>query len=102
MTFLQTPTLEKQVKKLAKRYPHIRDDLEAFRNDFIAGRIRGDRIPGLKREIYKARWRSTKMKRGKRGGYRIIYYLQAAKKVVILLTIYAKSKKEDISSIWRR
>ena len=36
------------------------------------------------------------MKRGKRGGYRIIYYLQTAKEQVVLLTIYAKSRKEDI------
>ena len=97
MNFLPTPTFEKQVKKLAKKYPHIKDDLEAFKNDFIAGKIQGDRIPGLKREIYKARWRSTDMRRGKRGGYRIIYHLQPENNVVILLIIYAKVTREDIS-----
>jgi mRNA-degrading endonuclease RelE of RelBE toxin-antitoxin system len=97
MNFLSTPTFEKEVKKLAKKYPRIKDDLEVFKNDFIAGKIHSDRIPGLKREIYKARWRSTDMKRGKRGGYRIIYYLQPENNVVILLIIYAKVERKDIS-----
>jgi mRNA-degrading endonuclease RelE of RelBE toxin-antitoxin system len=35
------------------------------------------------------------MKRGKRGGFRIIYYL--SDHVVYLLTIYAKAKREKIS-----
>ena len=36
------------------------------------------------------------MKRGKRGGYRVIYYLQTAQNRVILLTIYTKARRENI------
>ena len=35
------------------------------------------------------------MKRGKRGGFLVIYYL--SDHIVYLLTIYAKAKKEEVS-----
>jgi len=39
------------------------------------------------------------MKRGKSGGYRLIYYLKESNSTnIYLLTIYAKSKKENIST----
>jgi len=34
------------------------------------------------------------MKRGKSGGFRVIYYL--SNHIVYLLTVYAKAKKEEI------
>jgi len=97
MNFIPTLTFEKQIRRLSRRYPQIRDDLKGFKSDFIRGIGRGDKIPGLKWNVYKARMKSTDMRRGKRGGFRIIYYLQTLKDV-ILLTIYPKVKKEDISN----
>jgi len=94
--FVITESFNQQVKKLAKRYPKIKRDLQNFQNDFNSGRVRGQAIPGLKHKVYKARMRSTDMRRGKRGGYRIIYYLQTAQNRVILLTIYAKARRENI------
>jgi len=35
------------------------------------------------------------MKRGKSGGFRVIYYL--SNHIVFLLTIYAKAKREEIA-----
>ncbi len=58
--------------------------------------MKGRAIPGLKHKVYKARMKSTDMKRGKRGGYRVIYYLQTAQNRVILLTIYTKARRENI------
>jgi len=42
----------------------------------------------------KLRWRGSG--RGKRGGYRIIYYLQDRAGMIWLLTIYAKNEAVDI------
>lgn len=96
MNVLLTRVFEKKVKKLAKKYPRIRDDLETFKHNLIAGKIQADRIPGLKEEVYKARLGSTDMRRGKRGGYRIIY-LKSGDEVIILLIIYSKVERADIS-----
>jgi mRNA-degrading endonuclease RelE of RelBE toxin-antitoxin system len=36
------------------------------------------------------------MQRGTRGGYRVVYYARLREDLVFLLTIYAKSQREDI------
>jgi mRNA-degrading endonuclease RelE of RelBE toxin-antitoxin system len=44
--------------------------------------------------IRKIRWRAPG--RGKRGGYRIIYYAQIAQGMIWMLTMYPKNVKENI------
>ena len=39
------------------------------------------------------------MKKGKSGGFRIIYYLLVKDRKVYLLTIFSKSEKEDIDMV---
>ena len=39
------------------------------------------------------------MSRGKSGGFRIIYYLRNSDNTIYLLTIYAKTYKEDIAPL---
>ncbi len=53
----------------------------------------GDIIPGSG-GIRKVRW--ARSGRGKRGGIRVIYYVQVSGELIWLLTIYAKSSKENI------
>ena len=53
----------------------------------------GDRVPATG-GIRKIRW--TRKGKGKRGGVRVIYFSQPAKGFIWLLTIYAKSKQENI------
>jgi mRNA-degrading endonuclease RelE of RelBE toxin-antitoxin system len=55
----------------------------------------GDLIPGSG-GCRKIRWGVTG--RGKRGGVRVIYTLQLASGVVVLLTIYSKNATENIPS----
>lgn len=50
--------------------------------------------------IRKIRWRRGSS--GKSGGVRTIYYYRAARSVVYLLTIYAKSEQEDLKPKERR
>lgn len=47
--------------------------------------------------VYKVRVRNTDAKRGKRGGYRIIYYLKTDIDV-LLVTIYSKAEQSDIGA----
>ncbi len=82
-------------KRLQKRYPHVEDDAEMLADRLEAGELPGDRIPGLADRVYKVRIPNRDARRGKRGGYRVIYYLQTTEAVVII-TIYSKSEKSDI------
>jgi hypothetical protein len=53
----------------------------------------GDVIPGTG-GVRKLRWRARG--RGKRGGYRVIYYAKIEQGVIWMLTIYPKNVKENI------
>ena len=61
---------------------------------FLAGAPdSGPVIPGTG-GVRKLRWRAGG--RGKRGGYRVIYYLKRADGVIWMLTMYPKNVIEDI------
>ena len=69
-----TETFQKSIKALKKKYPHVKDDLlsqiKALEEDPSAG----DPIPGWNKEVWKVRVASSDVKKGKRGGYRPIYF----------------------------
>lgn len=47
--------------------------------------------------IRKLRWHTGKSNQGKRGGLRILYYYNN-KEIILLITLYKKSDKEDIDA----
>lgn len=55
----------------------------------------GDVVPGSG-GVRKVRWARAEM--GKRGGLRVIYYVQDAKGRIWLLTLYAKSAQDNIAA----
>lgn len=55
---------------------------------------RGDLIPHGK-GLRKIRWRAEG--RGKRGGFRVIYYLATKQGYIYFLALYAKNEKTDLS-----
>lgn len=62
---------------------------------FIAGHPEaGDVVPGSG-GIRKVRWRRAGS--GKSGGVRVIYYTRTIEEEVVLLTLYAKAKTENIT-----
>ena len=56
----------------------------------------GVRVPRTGYIVYKTRLQNPAARRGKSGGFRVIYYVQLADRVT-LLTIYSKTKYTDIS-----
>ena len=56
----------------------------------------GDHITGSGYSIFKVRVRNRDSSKGKRSGYRLLYYLKTPTNV-ILITIYSKSEQSDIS-----
>lgn len=93
-----TPEYKRNLRDLAKRYRNIRSDTQTVIEQLQAGNFVGDRIPSLGRDyiIYKVRVRNSNIQKGKSAGYRLIYQVESPT-IILLLTIYSKSDREDIS-----
>ena len=80
------------------RYREDYLDDDAFRelqSHLLTQPFSGDVIPGTG-GVRKLRWSRAGM--GKRGGVRVVYYVQDAKGRIWLLTVYAKSAKENVAT----
>jgi mRNA-degrading endonuclease RelE of RelBE toxin-antitoxin system len=93
-----TPDLQKQLRKLEKKYRKIKSDLEPILMQIQMGEIVGDRLTDIGAEVFKVRVRNSDVNRGKSGGYRVIYWLKLSE-CVVLLDIYSKSERDDIEVI---
>lgn len=85
------------LRQLAKRYRNIRVDVEALTERLLSGETPGDQITGTGYTLYKVRLKNSDNNKGKSAGYRVVYYLQTAKKLT-LITIYSKSDQSDINN----
>ncbi len=88
---------KRNVRKLLKKYPRLPDDLDEFIDRLQTGNVEGDLLQHVGCEVYKARIKNSDNKKGKSGGYRIIYYCKQNEQI-FLVTIYAKSEQEDVSA----
>lgn len=95
-----TEIFEKDIKRLSKKYRQIKKDLLPVCNRLAVGEFIGNSISGSANFLYKTRLASSDQKKGKRGGFRLIYSVKNdfEDKEIILHTIYAKSSKIDIST----
>ncbi len=91
-----TPTFKRNLRALAKKYRHIRSDVQPLIEQLQAGELPGDRVQRVGLPIFKVRVRNSDISKGKRAGYRIIYYFQPPDGIV-LVTIYSKLDQGDIS-----
>lgn len=92
-----TPRFKRDLRELAKRYRSIRTDLQPLIEQLQAGEIPGDRISGVKYQVFKVRLKNSNIQKGKSGGYRVIYYLKTDREI-ILATIYSKSDISDVKN----
>ena len=95
MNFRIIPTnrFKKDVLELKKSYPNIWSDLKELTQLLKENERTGT---SLGSNLYKIRLRCSDIQKGKRSGYRIISLVREEQKIVRLLTIYIKSRKEDI------
>lgn len=91
-----TPEFKRNLRVLAKKYRHIRSDIQPILTQLQEGKFIGDQIPRTGYAIYKVRVQNRDLKKGKRSGYRLLYYLQT-KTSIVLITIYSKTEQSDIS-----
>jgi mRNA-degrading endonuclease RelE of RelBE toxin-antitoxin system len=90
---------KREVDALDRKFAGALEEVVEFVGKLKRGERPGDRIPKLGGHIvYKVRLPNPAARRGKRGGFRVIYYVERADRI-FLVTIYAKSKRENISSV---
>lgn len=94
-----TPEFYRNIRDLNKRYPNVRNDLQSVIQDLEIGNFVGDRIAGIGKGyvMLKVRVQNRDIQKGKRADYRLIYQLESPTSV-LLLTIYSKSDRSDISA----
>jgi mRNA-degrading endonuclease RelE of RelBE toxin-antitoxin system len=90
-------TLQRCIKSLKKKFPHIKDDLSPIFENLQNNPEARDPIPGWHRKIRKVRVSSRDLKRGKIGGFRVIYAWTPGQPIVYPLFTYFKGEKEDIT-----
>jgi mRNA-degrading endonuclease RelE of RelBE toxin-antitoxin system len=89
--FIFTAWFDRNLKSLRKHNPRLRSDFESFLKSFDAEAHRMIPRTGGARKA-----RMSAKSRGKRGGYRVVYYL-VLENTVWFLTIYDKVQKENLS-----
>lgn len=92
-----TDKFKRNLRALAKKYRSIRKDIQPIISQLEAGELPGDRIAGIDYTILKVRVTNSDIQKGKSGGYRVIYYIKTTTNI-ILVTVYSKSEKKDIST----
>jgi len=97
-----TPEFRRRVKKLSKRYRKLQSDLASVLEQLKAGEAPGDQIQGINITVMKVRVKNTDIRKGKSGGYRLIYWV-ASDELVVLLDFYSKSDRvnTDVAEITR-
>jgi mRNA-degrading endonuclease RelE of RelBE toxin-antitoxin system len=67
-----TLEFKRNLRALAKKYRHIRSDVQPVIDQLRAGEIIGDQVPRTRYTIFKVRVRNSDIRKGKRSGYRLI------------------------------
>jgi mRNA-degrading endonuclease RelE of RelBE toxin-antitoxin system len=94
-SILPTHRFEKELKRLVKKYPSLKNEFAKLIQDILENPEKGT---SLGNNCFKIRIAIDSKGKGKSGGARVISYLYVASETVYLLTIYDKSEKQDITS----
>lgn len=86
---------DRESKRLTRRFPSLEADVEQLIRRLERGDRPGDRLIGIGYEAYKVRLPNRSARRGKSGGFRVIYHDKSSH-LVLLLLIYSKTERADI------
>ena len=92
-SIIVTRRFEKELKRLAKKFPSLKNEFTQLIVDITKNPITGTFIGN---NCYKIRLAVDSKGKGKSGGARVITYLYIETETVYLLTIYDKSEKSDL------
>ena len=91
---IPTPPFERELKRLAKKYPSLKKDLADLEDELLKQPTLGS---PLGNNCYKIRIAIHSKGKGKSGGGRIITFVQILNETIFLIAIYDKSTIDNIS-----
>jgi hypothetical protein len=89
-----TEDFARKAKRLTKKHPSLRNDLEKFQENLLKNPTLGVNIAP---NLYKCRLAITSKGKGKSGGARTITYVLLMREQIFLISIYDKSELENLS-----
>lgn len=89
-------SFKRSLKRLVRRFPRVRADVTTAIEEILRLPTLGVVVPGSG-GVRKLRIRSTDLKRGKSGGFRLLYVVLADRDLICPLLIYAKPDREDVT-----
>jgi hypothetical protein len=92
--FIEFRGFTERLQRLARQ--DADDVLRAIQGDLLASPTRGTVVPGLA-GIRKARAENPVRGKGKRGGFRYMYYFLEHDEEIYLLSIFDKGQQEDLN-----
>jgi mRNA-degrading endonuclease RelE of RelBE toxin-antitoxin system len=92
-----SPLFLKELTQLKKKYPRVVREVNTLVQQLETGAQPGDKIPHIGYDVYKVRLKNPSSGKGKRSGFRAVYYVQTAS-AIFLLTLYSKNQQEDIAA----
>ena len=97
MNFKTTHDFDRDIKRLAKKYPSIGADIKKLKEDLTENPYMGVNI---RENVFKVKMAITSKGRGKSGGARVITCVKIVDDIIHLLTIYDKSEIDNISDAY--
>ena len=94
MLFIEFKGFTERLHRLAKQ--DADNVLRAIQGDLLANPTRGTVVPGLA-GIRKARAENPTRGKGKRGGFRYMYYFLEYEDEIYLLSLFDKGQQEDLN-----
>jgi mRNA-degrading endonuclease RelE of RelBE toxin-antitoxin system len=91
---IATPHFKKEFKRLFKKYPSLREDIDKLGEQLQENPQLGTEVF---KNCYKIRFAIRSKGTGKRGGGRLITHVKIVDKCVFLMTIYDKSEISTIT-----
>jgi mRNA-degrading endonuclease RelE of RelBE toxin-antitoxin system len=87
---------QKRLDHYMRKFPAVLEEVESLIDQLEQDERPGDKVPKVGYDVYKVRVKNPSAKKGKRGGFWVIYYVKVADHVT-LITIYPKNERVDIS-----
>ena len=94
MRLQPTHQFVREVKRLSKKHPSLRADLNQLQNQLLNNPYEGK---SLGQSCYKIRMAITSKGQGKSGGARVVTCIRIERDTIYLLKIFDKSEQETIS-----
>lgn len=90
---LTIPPFDSQLKRLIKKYPSLKSEIEKLGNELSENPVQG---VSLGKSCYKIRLAIASKRKGKSGGARVITHIHVTESNLYMLSIYDKSEKADL------